>query len=99
MLWCPGCALVGGGSPEKGHPWQPTALHQIVAAVSSRVRAPYLVLWRAVVLLREAVLQASVPKLIHRSDCTKDTPLASVVEESHEAHRCMPAPGELSRGK
>jgi len=51
------------------------------------------------VLPGEMILQASVPELIDRADCTEDASFAGVVEESHEAHRCMPAPGELGKGE
>lgn len=50
-------------------------------------------------MLGEKILQPSVAELIKRPDGTQDTSLFGVMEESQEAHRRMPAPGELNKSK
>ena len=44
----------------------------------------------------EAILQASMPELVDRSDGAQDIAFAGVLKKPHEAHWSMPTPAKLS---
>ena len=54
---------------------------------------------RGIVLLSQAVLQASVPELIYRSYCAEDASFTGVIEKSHQPHGRMPSQGKLGSGE